>query len=430
MRWTAALLLSLAVIVAGCGNEKKDSSSATSTTRPGGKSGQPADQFADLKRISEPKPCVNDPGVTDTEIKVGTIAIESGPMAQSFAPALDGIKARIKKANDTHELGDRKITLVNRDDTGDQTRNGEVARDLVEQSHVFGIIETSNAAVGSAKYLNGRGIPVGGWHVGVPAWSEYPNMFTFRQGTAADPEHQYTTRNAKLLSSRGATKVALIGGNSQSSALFIERIKKSIEQTDSKLKVVYENVTVPPTERDFTAEVQAIKDSGADSVYTSMDFLQNAGLSDGLAKAGVKMKAIVFPGGYDPRVASLPGVEGSVFGLEFFPFELKKPAFLEFDKWAPKDVVRGQVSFIGWLSGEIFIRGLKEAGLGCPTRKAFISNLRLVHDYDGAGAFDPVDLSKDYGVEFRCAYYVQVEHQKFVPQYGGKPFCGEPITLK
>ena len=62
---------------------------------------------------------------------------------------------------------------------------------------------------------------------------------------------------------------------------------------------------------------------------------------------------------------------------------------------------RGQVPFIGWLSAEMFIQGLKEAGLNCPTREAFIANLRLVDDYDGGGAFDPVDLSEGFGDEFR-----------------------------
>ena len=36
----------------------------------------------------------------------------------------------------------------------------------------------------------------------------------------------------------------------------------------------------------------------------------------------------------------------------------------------------------------MFIQGLKEAGLNCPTREAFIANMRLVDDYDGAGDSD------------------------------------------
>ncbi len=428
-RHAAAVALALTLFVAGCGNEGGDEGSTARSTRPGGGEGRPEDQFADLERVEEPDPCENDTGITDTEIKVGTIAIESGPGAQSFAPALEGIKARVAKANEEGELGDRKISLVTRDDTGDQTRNSEVARDLVEQEEVFGIIETTFASNGSADYLNEQGIPVTGWHVGVPAWSRNPNMFTFRQGPADEPEKEYTTRNAEVLADRGATKIALIGGSNQASALFIERVKKSIEQGDGELEVVYENVSVPTTQTDFGAEAQAIKSAGADGVYTGMDLLQNAGLSDALSKAGVELKAILFPGGYDPRVLNLPGMEGAVFGIEFYPFELGREAFKSFDEWAPKEVVRGQVPFVGWLSAEMFIQGLKEAGLDCPTREAFITNLRLVDDYDGGGAFDPVDLSEGYGEEFPCVYYVQVKGAKFVPQYDGEQFCGDPITF-
>jgi ABC-type branched-subunit amino acid transport system substrate-binding protein len=427
-RVALALFVTFGLVAAGCGNEGDDDASESSDTTT---AGTPDDenQFADLERIPQPDPCENDPGVGDGDIKVGTIAIESGPSAASFGPTLDGIRARIEKANQEGELGARTITLVTRDDTGDPTRNLEVARDLVEQENVFGVIETSNASGGSADYLAEQGIPVAGWHVGVPAWATHPNMFTFRQATADDPQSEYTSRNADLLADNGATAVALIGGSNQSSALFIERIRKSVEQL-GEAEVVYENVAVPPAQQDFTAEVQAIKDSGADSIITSMDLLQNAALSDGLAKGGVTMKIIVFPGGYDPRVVNLPGMEGATFGLEFYPFELERPAFMEFDKWAPENVSRGQVPFIGWLSAEIFIQGIKEAGVECPTREAFIANLRLVDDYDGGGAFDPVDLSEDFGDEFRCVYYVRVEGGGFLPLYDGEAFCGEPITLE
>ena len=78
----------------------------------------------------------------------------------------------------------------------------------------------------------------------------------------------------------------------------------------------------------------------------------------------------------------------------------------------------------------MFIQGLKEAGLNCPTREAFIANLRLVDDYDGGGAFDPVDISEGFGDEFLCVYYVQVENGAFVPQFDGEAFCGEPLTFE
>jgi hypothetical protein len=160
-----------------------------------------------------------------------------------------------------------------------------------------------------------------------------------------------------------------------------------------------------------------------------MDFLQNTALSDQLAKDGVHPKVVLFPGGYDSRVLKLPGIEGAIFGLEFYPFELKKPAFVAFDAALPAAAPRNQISFIGWLSGEITVQGIKDAGVACPTRKAFIANLRLEHAYTGGGAFDPVDLQAEFGKEFRCTYYVRVENAKFVPLFDGKQQCGNPITF-
>ncbi len=51
--------------------------------------------------------CENDPGVNDTEIRVGAIIPSSGPSATSFAAARDGIEARFAKANAEGEGGDR-----------------------------------------------------------------------------------------------------------------------------------------------------------------------------------------------------------------------------------------------------------------------------------------------------------------------------------
>jgi hypothetical protein len=42
------------------------------------------------------------------------------------------------------------------------------------------------------------------------------------------------------------------------------------------------------------------------------------------------------------------------------------------------------------------IEGIKEAGVNCPTRKAFITNLRLVDDYTADGWFEPIDVSEVY----------------------------------
>ena len=166
---------------------------------------------------------------------------------------------------------------------------------------------------------------------------------------------------------------------------------------------------------------------GADGLLTGMDFIPNTSLSAQLQKDGANLKEMQFPGGYDPRVLGLPGMDGAFFGLEVKPFESNPPAYTAFNAAMPAGAIRNQVSYIGWLSGEVLLQGIKDAGVSCPTRKAFISNLRLEHAYTGGGAFDPVDLQAGFGKEFACAYYVKVVNKKFVPQFGGAQQCGDPI---
>jgi branched-chain amino acid transport system substrate-binding protein len=426
LRATVVMMAVCSLLVSACGNDESSDKTSSTTTPAGAPTDQ--NQFANLQRIPEPNPCVNDPGVTNEQIRIGTIAVETGPQAQSFKPALDGINARIKKANSTGELGPREITLVRTDDAGTVAKNKEVARQLVESDKVFGVIEDSPVSNGSAEYLNQQGIPVAGWHVGLAEWSRYPNMFTYRWGKAADLQKFGTNRNGKLFKELGATKIALVGLNTQASTVFMNQVEQVINATEG-LEAVYKTTAVTPNERDFTGIIQRIKDSGADGILTGMDFLQNTALSDKLSAAEVTMKAVVFPGGYSPLVLNLPGVEGAVFGLEFKPLELNTPSGKEFKKYLPDQNAWSQVAYGGWLSAEMLVQGIKDAGVNCPTRKAFINNLRLEKAYTADGAFDPVNLAESFGKEFPCAYYVKVENKKFVPLFDGKEFCGDPFEF-
>src|SRR4051794_346092 len=255
IRWGAVLLLGSLLAVVGCSNE--DSTKTASGSNKSTGSNSSSGQFADLKKISAPSPCTNDPGMSDSQILVGGIAPETGPEALSFGPAEDGVKARFDMANSTNELGSRKIVYKPLDDAGDATRNTETARQLVESEKVFGIVEISDKSGSSAQYLHDKGIPVTGWHVGVPAWSVHPNMFTFRSPAAADQAKEYTTRNPELIKKLGGTKLALVGGNNQSSATFMDRIAKTVKTTNTG-EVVYKNTSVPVGSTDFTAVVQRI----------------------------------------------------------------------------------------------------------------------------------------------------------------------------
>jgi branched-chain amino acid transport system substrate-binding protein len=406
----------VALVVAGCSNDPDTESSDPGESE--------AANFDDLELIEAPDPCENDPGVTDDAITVGGLMPKSGESAASFSRAEDGIRARFELANENDELDGRELELVVADDSGSTASNRTAAERLVEQDDVFGVIEVSSAADGSAQYLYDNDIPVTGWHVGQPIWGEYPNMFSFN---GINPESQQTTRNAIVLNDLGATKIAVVGGGNPASVRFVEGIAETID-ADPDLEVVYQTVDVPLGSTEFIGEVQEIIDSGADGLYTGMDFLSNAALNEQLKQAGADDIVTIFPGGYDPLALASGGAgfEGAYFGLEFVPFEISTPGFEDFEA-AMGDRAIGQVPMTGWLSADIFIEGIKAAGVECPTREAFINNLRLEEDYDANGLLIPIDFSEQFATQFQCVYYVQVQDGAFVPQFDGEPVCGEPF---
>jgi branched-chain amino acid transport system substrate-binding protein len=402
--------------------------SGTASAASGGGGSGGSGQFKNLKPVKAPSPCTNDPGVSNTAINVGAILPQSGPSAPSFADSEKGMRARFDLANSSGELGKRKINFTVADDVGDPARNVTAAQRLVEQDNVFGIVENSLSADASAKYLNQKGIPVAGWHLGLAAFGTYPNMFGWRNSFPPDAgQNTFTSLNVDFLKTKNATKVALVGANTSNSSSFVNQIAKSIQLVGGKgMKVVYKTTSVTVDQRDFTAEAQKIKDSGADAVVTGMDFLQDTALSAALTQDNYKVKVTLFPAAEDTRILHLPGIEGAYFGTEVIPFELNPPAYQTYKTQMQKEgnqLIDAEVPYIGWLSADTFIEGLKAAGVSCPTRKGFIANLRLEKGWTAHGAFNPVDFAKAFGKPLYCVYFVQVLNATFVPQFQGKPFC-------
>ncbi len=413
-----ALTLGLGLVAAACSNDPETESN--SDYAPSGDE----DQFADLEPIEAPNPCVDDPGVTDDTITIGLIAPTSGPQATSFASSQAGIEARFAMANETGELGDRQLELVVADDAGDVARNLTAAEQLVDQEGVFGVIEVSSAADGSGQYLADEGVPVTGWHVGAPVWGKHANMFPWHNVAPVEQDQQ-TTRNALVLGELGATKIAVIAGGNPSSVTFAQNVAETVD-ADPNLETVYTDFDVPLGSTEFTAQVEEIEAAGADGLYTGMDFASNVALRDALAQAGVDIPVTIFPGGYDPRILTLPGIQGAYFGIEFRPLELNEPVHEQYRQYAGENL--GQVPIVGWMSADTMIEGIKAAGVDCPTREAFINNLRLVEDYDAGGFLDPAtNFRTDLGVQYQCVNYVQVVDEVFVPQFDGEPICGEPF---
>jgi len=107
--------------------------------------------LADTKRY--------DPGVTDTEIKIGQTMPYSGA-ASAYATVGRAHTAYFEMINDRGGINGRKIKLISLDDSMTPPKAVEQVRRLVEEEQVFitfGILGISNFAV--QKYLNAKKVP-------------------------------------------------------------------------------------------------------------------------------------------------------------------------------------------------------------------------------------------------------------------------------
>ena len=370
-----------------------------------------------------------DPGVTASTINVGAIFPTSGPQGSFFKAVGSGILARFYVANQSGGIDGRKLVLQTADDGDGSIENVTAAQYLVGTSKVFGVIEASTNSDGSAPYLAAQHVPVTGWAI-TPDWGRDMNMFGYGLSTSPLAGGEPVTRAAQLLKSQGATRVAVLGGGASASISYATNFIKTLGPVG--LTLAYQNLNEPLGQTDFSYDVEAMKRLGVDALFTGMDPTANINIFEAAQKVGLTFKSALLPAGYDSRLAAADGkvLEGADVEIDWRPFELPVPAHQQFENAlhavAP-DEFPGQLAMVGWLSANLFILGLQKAGAACPTRGAFIQNLRQVKGYTADGLLPPTDFSKVFGQMPTCYWEVRIHDGKFVP-LGTQPYCG--VLLK
>ena len=364
-----------------------------------------------------------------TEIKIGGIYPTSGPNGDFFKAVGAGIGARFAYENEQGGVGGRRLVLVPGDDGDGEVANLTAARQLVVTEQVFGVIEATTSSDGGGKFLADEHVPVTGWGI-TPAWGTYDNMFGYRYSTSPKPEGEPVTRSGQFIKDHGGHRVAIVAGGAIASVNVANQLAETLPALG--LELGYKTLDVPIGSTDFAVIVQAMKDAGVDALYTGMATAPNVALYQAAVAAGLKFNVVLFPAGYDGRLAAAYGtqLEGAYFSIDWRPFELPVPAHERFKQMLAQtapDEYPGQLAMVGWLSADAFIRGLNEAGATCPTRKAFIANLRQVKDYTADGLVPPTDFSAVFGKMPLCFWILQLHDSHFVP-VSDQPICG--VLLK
>ena len=370
--------------------------------------------------------CAAAPGVTPTSITMGWIGSKTGPAATTFLGAQQGAQLRIDQENAKGGVNGRKIKLNIYDDaTSAAQQISEVQKAIGDG--VFGLT-TTTSTVSMYPTLKSAGIPITGFSN--PAFGTDNNAFGVTGATTGSVPTIAPTIVLEKQKQEGATKIAIIN-HATASASASQNALANLVPLIGGMTVSLRIADSPPGAHDATSEALRIKNSGSDAVNYSGYVDGAISLAQALKQQGVTLKSFAVAGLSDPAMlktanGALDGALGQTYGtvpvgvnvrsVKTFASAMKAAGINPYLPAAP----------LGYLGADLFIKGLKVAGK-CPTREGFISNLRKVTSYDGAGmlpgkvSFVPNGIMPN-GNPITCGWYTKAKGTELIPD--AKATCG------
>lgn len=397
---SVAVAVTAVLLLAACGNAAP--SSRTSSSRAAGTGAGTTD------------------GVTPTQINVGALVAETGPLGDKYAELAKGVKAYFDVVNSHGGIHGRQLVMTKiRDDATNPARNTAQAQALVEEDHVFAVF-ASSPIFPAGKYLAQKNIPTFGTNFN-EEWDSGPSLFghngSYNNYTKGGPFLPWLAKKV------GADTAATIAYTVASSADCATGQVNGYKHFG--VKVGLEDNSLPFGASDITADIQRIKDAHVGFVSTCMDPTGNTLVYTGLQKANLSNVKMYWPDGYDADTLKnyASQMEGVYFGLQEVPFQdaAHSPEMQLFisqmAKVYPGDPI-GEESLYGWVVAELFAKGLQMAGAN-PTRAAVVDKLNTLTHWTANGLIPAVDWTKQHTGDgpTDCTAPVQVQHGKFVPVF-------------
>ena len=369
-------------------------------------------------------------------IKIALVSSLTGAAASEFSTAAVGFNARIALQNAMGGVNGHKIEGIVIDDQTSPTADPTAVKDAVSKG-VTGIVSVTPLFFEGAKYAQQAGIPVTGGFFDGPEWGEkpYTNMFASDAGSV-DPKYPVSSLYGNIVKKYGGTVVGSYGyGISPSAVRSATGFAESSQRQGLKVGVL--DVSVPYGSVAFGTEALAAKQKGVNVVWPSMDDNSDFALVTALKQAGVKLKTVILPTGYEPSVVKSPAwadLQGAYFFSGFRPLSLPNAgtkqmasALQKYEHRSPSDFPTYDI-YQAWVGADLMIKGLELAGKN-PTSAGVIKSLRGVKSYDANGLLPvPINYTTIFGHDEpkNCQWILQAKKSGFVLT-SKQPVCGSDI---
>ncbi len=297
------------------------------------------------------------PGVSDTEIRIGQTMPYSGPA--SFY----GIEGRAQDAyfrmiNEKGGINGRKITLVSLDDAFSPPKTVEATRRMVEQDGVLFTFSSVGTAAQTAvqKYLASKKVPQLFLSTGASKWNN-PKDFPWTAPILVLYSTEGEIFGRYIMETKPDAKVGILMQNDDFGKDFVAGFKRVLG--DKAKTMIVKEVPFEIAEPTLDAQIIALKQSGADTVYNVSLGKQTAQVIKKFAELNWKPLHLVVGTSAGKPILDAAGIENAkgivsatAYKQASSPDFANDPDVLEFrafmKKYLPNDDPSNEIGFIAY----------------------------------------------------------------------------------
>jgi len=206
-----------------------------------------------------------DPGVSDTEIKIGNIMPYSGP-ASSYGVIGKTEQAYFDKINAEGGINGRKIKFISYDDAYSPPKAIEQARKLVEGDEVLLIFQSlgtpSNTAI--QKYMNAKKVPQLFVATGATKWGD-PKNFPWTMGWQPNYQSEGRIYAKYILDHFPNSKIAVFWQNDDAGR---DQVKGLRDGLGDRANMIIADKSYEVSDPSIDSQIVALHDSGADTFFS------------------------------------------------------------------------------------------------------------------------------------------------------------------
>src|SRR5258708_5600021 len=205
------------------------------------------------------------PGVTDTEIKIGTTTPYSGP-ASAYSAGSISAPAYFARINEQGGVNGRKINYISLDDAYSPAKTVEQIRRLIESDEVLFLVNPVGTAPNMAvvKYINQKGVPhlfIGSGATVFNDPEHYPWTMSWTPHYASEGE----IYARHILSTLPNAKIGILSQNDDLGRDYLLGFKRGLG--DKASTMIVSSQTYNTSDPTVDSQVVTLKASGADVFF-------------------------------------------------------------------------------------------------------------------------------------------------------------------